>query len=301
MRLQEYLPIHQKAAAVVAKAEHAETLITVHEALASGLADFLLIGDLEKIKHIADNRGLDITKAEIIDEDDDETACRAAVALVKKQKAQVLVKGNVQTSVFTRALLDKEHGLIPAGGLISHVSMFTLEGYPKPLFITDGAINISPDIEKKKAILYNALQVTKALGIQRPKIACIAPVEKVSDKIESTLHARKLVMMQHHQHLFGDAVIEGPLAFDGAVSAEAARIKGIEGEVPGDADILLFHCLDAANSVYKALSCFGRSEHAGILIGLKVPVVMTSRSDDSATRLNSLRFALAVSSKQQLT
>ncbi len=295
MVLQDYLPISRKVTVVVAKAEHAETLLTVHEALASDAADFLLIGDLERIKHISDSRDLDITKADIIDEGNEEASCKAAVQLVRGGKAQVMMKGNVQTSTFTRALLDKSYGLVPPGGVISHVSMFTAEGYHKPFFITDGAINIQPDIEKKIAMVKNAIKVTAALGIQRPKIACIAPVEKVSDKIESTLHARKLVMMQHHEHIFGDAVIEGPFAFDGAMSCEAARIKGLEGEVPGDADILLFHCLDAANGVYKAISIFGRSEHAGILTGLTVPVVLTSRSDDALTRLNSLRFALCVS------
>jgi len=295
MGLAEFLPIAKRMTVAVAKAEQKEALETVHEAGSSGLADFVLIGDLEIIKRRADKYDLDISKADIVDESDEHAACNIAADAAQKGHVQVVMKGNVQTSVFTRALLNKERGLIPEGGTLSHVSVFQLEGYPKPLFLTDCAINIRPDVDKKAAIIQNAVSVARKLGVERPKIACIAPVERVSEKIESTVHARKLVMMQHHDHLFGDVVLEGPLAFDGAVSREAASMKGIEGEVPGDADILLFPCLDSANAVYKALTQFSACEHAGIIAGLTVPAVLTSRSDSAQVRLLSLQFALSVS------
>ncbi len=280
---------------VVVKAEHLNTLITVHQALEKGIAHFILIGDLEHIKRIADEHDLDVTASDIIDEGDEHKAAKIAARLAAHQNAQVVMKGNVHTSVFTRALLDKTYGLNSQGNLISHAALFALKKYHKPLIITDGALNIAPDLEKKKGILMNALAVARSLGIDAPKVACIAPVEKVNDKLESTVHARKLVLIQQHEHIFGNAVIEGPLAFDAAMSHSAAEGKGIEGVVPGDADILLFPCLDSANAVYKTLSLFGEADHAGILAGLSVPAVLTSRSDTSEVRMNSLRFALAAS------
>lgn len=280
---------------VVVKAEQLNTLITVHKALEKQVARFILIGDLEHIKRIADEHDLDVTSSDIIDEGDEARAAKMAAKLASRQDAQVVMKGNVHTSVFTRALLDKSHGLNSQGSLISHVTLFNLSKYHKPFIITDGALNIAPDLETKKKILLNALAIARRVGIKVPKVACIAPVEKVSEKIESTVHARKLALIQQHEHLFGNAVIEGPLAFDGAMSRKAAEDKGIEGTVPGDADILLFPCIESANAVYKALALFADSEIAGILAGLSVPAVLTSRSDSVEVRINSLLFALAAS------
>ncbi len=294
MKLADCLPITKQAKVAVALAEQKEALETVHQALKENLAGFLLIGDLETIKRRGDKYNLDLSKADIIDVGDEKRACGIAADAAAAGNVQAVMKGHVHTSVFTRSLLDKSRGLVPSGGLISHVSLFLTEGYHKPLLMTDCAVNIDPDLEKKQAILQNALQIARRLGISCPKAALITPVEKVSERITSTIHAQQLVQLQRQKQVFGHAAVEGPLSFDAAVSAEAARIKHITGEVPGDADILLFPNLDAGNAVNKALALFSRSEHAGIIAGLTIPAVLTSRGDSAATRLLSLRFALAV-------
>ncbi len=298
MGLREFLAADRPARVAVAQAAHRETLATVHEALAAKIAEVVLIGDAELIKRTADEYHFDITGSDIIDEADEQNIALIAAGLARDGEVQAVMKGNIHTSVFTRALLDSSMDLIDSGGVISHVSLFGLPGYPKPLFLTDCAVNIKPDLTRKIGILRNAITAARRMGIAIPKVACIAPVESVNEKIESTVHARDLVMMQEREHCFGDVVLEGPLALDGALSRDAAQVKGIESAVAGDADILLFPNLDAGNGVYKALALFGGAEHAGILAGLKVPAVLTSRSDNAHTRLLSLRFALCTSAAQ---
>lgn len=298
MRLTDFFPLVPGAVVAVAKAEHPEALDTVHQAIRAGLADFLLVGSAEKIRRIAADHGFDLGKATIIDQPDEAAACQLAAMAAATGQAQVVMKGDAQTTTFTRALLDKARDLIPFGNLISHVSIFVIPGYHKPLLITDAAINIEPNFERKKAILRNAVNIAHRLGIAVPKVACLAPGEKVNDKVLSTVHGNQLVELQAQEQFFGQAVVEGPMAFDAAMSREAANLKGIQGLVPGDCDILLCHCLDTANAIYKALAIFAKAEHAGIVAGLKVPVALTSRSDHAETRLSSLRFGLAVAGAQ---
>jgi phosphate butyryltransferase len=295
MQLTDYLPLVPSAVVVVAKAENLEALATVHQALQAKMADFLLIGDAAKIRRMAAENGFDIAGAKIVDQPDEAAACQMAADAAASGQAQVVMKGDAQTTTFTRALLDKTRGLISQGNLISHVSIFAIPGYHKPLLLTDAAINIEPDLERKKVILRNAVDIAHRLGIAVPKVACLAPGEKLNEKVPSTVHGSKLVLLQQTEQAFGQAIVEGPMAFDAAMSRKAADMKGIKGEVPGDCDILLCHCLDTANAIYKALALFAKAEHAGILAGLTVPVALTSRSDNAETRLVSLRFALTVS------
>jgi len=214
-----------------------------------------------------------------------------AARIAESGEADVVMKGLVHTSVFTRALLNKERGLIPPGGLISHVGLFDLPGLPHPVFLTDAALNIAPELNEKAVILRNALSVARSLGVDKPGAACIAPVEKVNAKIPSTVDAEKLSDMD-----MGDAVVEGPMALDVALSRDAAAIKGVESLISGHPDILLFPELNSANGVYKAFAFQPESRCAGILAGLSVPVVLTSRSDSEDTRYHSLKLALAASS-----
>ncbi|MBL7007054.1 MAG: hypothetical protein ISR78_08245, partial [Spirochaetia bacterium] len=184
---------------------------------------------------------------------------------------------------------------VPKGNLISHTALFKIPGYKKPFVLSDAAINIRQDLEKKKRILYNALQVSRALGISRPSVACICPVETVNPKIISTVDADNLVRIHETTQLYGDAVIEGPMALDVAFSSEAAKVKKLVGKVPGNPDILLMPNLDAGNVLYKAFSIQQGSLTAGIIAGLRVPVVLTSRSDNDTTRFLSIYMAFAVS------
>ncbi|NQT58473.1 MAG: phosphate butyryltransferase [Bacteroidetes bacterium] len=291
-----YQPVqNSKVTVAVAAADHLATLQSIKQAFDAGIADFLLFGDTENIRKIANLGNIDIRDFETVNCSGPKEAAEKAVLAAADGSAHVLMKGGVHTSVFTSAFLDKTKGLVPKGGLISHTALFKLTGYKKPFLLTDGAINTRQDFEKKKKILFNAVQVARALGILRPSVACICPVETVNPKIISTVDAEKLVQCQNSTRFFGDAVIEGPMALDVAFSSEAAKVKSLAGKVPGDPDILLMPNLDAGNVLYKSFSVQQGSLTAGIIAGLRVPVVLTSRSDNNTTRFLSLYMALAVS------
>lgn len=286
-----------KTVAVI-RAEQYETLAAAAQAMKENLAGFKLFGDRDAILNIADTYALDISKATIVDSRDDEHACSGAMAAVKSGEAQAVMKGIIHTSLFAKALLDKRLELIRPKRLLSHVCLMELPAYHKPILLTDSAVNISPDVEKKIQIIRNAVEAASGIGINSPKIACITPVETVNPKIESTLHAAELVKIQNEKHLFGNSILEGPIALDVALSSEAAEMKGIRSRAAGDFDILLLPNLDAANAVYKALSLFGGGVYGGIVMGMRVPVILTSRSDKHESRLISIRFALAAEEVQ---
>lgn len=279
----------------IAAADHASTLQSAVLARNTGLADFLLFGEPDAVKMTARKFGIDISGMELVSCSSHEAAAAAASEAASSGIIQVLMKGAVHTADFTRAFLAKSRGLVSEGGLTSHVALVSTGWYHKPFLLTDSALNINPDLVKKEKILINALKVAGALGAARPKVACIAPVETVSEKIQSTVDAQQLVLEQRSRQRFGKCIIEGPLALDAALSFEAAQVKGIDGEVPGDPDLLLLPNLDASNALYKSFILQPGNLGAGIIAGLKVPVVLTSRSDSDLTRFLSLAMALAVS------
>jgi len=288
MQLDEMLSPRTRGRIALVKAEHEESLLTVRRAADAGLADFVLIGDLKTIHETAGRLEVSLEGCEIIDCENETEAAELAAGMAGTGRIDAVMKGLVQTSIFTRALLNKSHGLIPEGGLISHFGLFELPGLTRPVGITDAALNIQPTLEQKVRILENALDVLHSLGAGEVKTACIAPVEKVSSKIPSTLDAAALCEMD-----WQGAIVEGPMGLDVALSAEAAEIKGIESRVSGSPDLLLFPALDSANAVYKAFTFIPGSRNAGILAGLTVPVILTSRSDPEETRFNSLKLALS--------
>jgi phosphate butyryltransferase len=280
----------------VAAADHAATLAAAAVASDLGIARFKLFGEERSIRDAAAEAGADTARFMLIPCANHEEAARQAAWAAASGEAQVLMKGAVHTSVFTKAFLDKAKGLVPPGGLISHIAAFLVPGYPKTLLLTDGGINISPDVEQKQTILLNAVTAAASLGIESPAAALIAPVEMVNPKIQSTVDAAELVSRHREKRIFGAAAVEGPMALDVALSEEAARIKGVAGKVPGAADILLMPGLDAGNAVYKAFAFQPGALAAGIIAGLSVPVVLTSRSDNEMTRFLSLCMALAAAS-----
>lgn len=250
--------------------------------------DFILIGDISKTRELALELGTSLDSVELVDRCDDLEACSYGADLASAKKIDVIMKGLVQTGIFMKSLLNKDRGLLMENNsLISLVSRFYLPGYHKPLYLTDCGINIEPDLEQKKGILKNAVRVVKLLGIDKPKVACICPVEVVNPKIRSTVDAEKLSEIS-----IGGAIIEGPLSFDLAVSREAAETKGINTTVTGDADILLFSNIDAGNAVYKSLSLFGNAKISGIVAGFKLPVILTSRADSTEVKMASIQLAL---------
>ncbi len=254
---------------------------------AQHLADFILIGDGNAIKKELHSHGLSETK--VISEPAENEACERAGRILAGGDADILIKGVVQTSSFTRILLNKKWGFTPAGSLLSHLSLFNLKSYRKPLFLTDAAINIDPDVDAKEKILRNALDAVKRLGIAHPKAALIAPVEKVSDKIQSTKDAAELKIRYAEA---SGAVVDGPFGLDAALSLKAAETKGIKSDVCGNPDLLLMPGLDAGNVLYKAFTLIGGAEPAGVVLGASIPAVLTSRSDSVESKLLSLSLAL---------
>lgn len=261
-------------------------------AMAANLARFSLIGEPERIRAVAAEAGADLGAAALVEEAGGEAACCARAArLVHDGQAQALMKGRVMTSSFTKAILDKNLGLVPPDSLLSHIAVFEIPGYGKPLILTDAGLNIQPALEEKAAILANAIAFARRLGIARPQAACIAPIEKINPKIPSTVDADALRAMAAAGR-FGDAVVEGPLALDVAVSRRAAGIKGVDSAIAGEVDILLLPGLDAANAVYKTLTQFCSAVCASLVVGARVPAVVTSRADDEESKLLSLAMAL---------
>ena len=268
----------------VAVAQDLEVLLAVQAAKDLGIADAILVGNEAEIRRIAQEHQIDIDTCVLVNQTDNVQACRTAVQLVKEGKAQIVMKGLIDTAVLLKAVLDKEAGL-RTDNVLSHVAVADVDGYDRLFLITDAAMNIAPDLRAKKQIIENALQVANALGNDNPKVACVCAVEKVNDKMQVTLDAAELVKMNETGELSG-CVVAGPFALDNAVSVEAAKHKGITNPVAGHADILLMPFIEAGNVLYKAIVFFAKGKIAGIVVGAKAPIVLTSRADSDIAKLN---------------
>ena len=271
-------------------ANHAEILGCIARASELKIASFAIIGDPDETKAAADACGANISSADIIPETDPVRACEKAAQMASSGDADVLMKGQVQTADFMRAALNKSLGLIPSGGLLSHVGVFEFDGYHKPLILSDAGINIAPDIDQKARILLNAIRLASAIGILKPKVACIAAVEKVSPKMQSAVDADAM-KSRGKTGEFGGAIVSGPMGFDLAVSKAAAATKEYTDPVAGDADIILAPGIDAGNALYKCLTMLVKAQNAAIVMGANVPVVMTSRADSEDAKLYSIALA----------
>ncbi len=294
-KLDELIDIAQKKETrrmVVAAAADAHVLSAVKEAMDKGIVNPILVGDAEKIKRVVDEINMDATKIEIINEPDDKKACKRAVTLIKEGKAEVLMKGLVATAVILKAVLDKENGL-RKGSTLSHFALFESPHYHKLLGVTDAAMNVAPEFKDKVAIVNNAVQAMQGIGVEIPKVAVLGPVEVVNPKIESTVHASMLTMMNRRKQIKG-CIIDGPFAVDNTISKEACEQKGIVSEVGGDSDILVAPELNAANVLYKTLAFLGGATSAAVIMGAKVPIVLTSRADTERAKLLSISFAAAM-------
>ncbi|MFW5883968.1 MAG: phosphate acyltransferase [bacterium] len=275
----------------VPMANNPEVIGAIGAAMEDGLARFTLIGPVAQIRAVAHDGSVELGEATIVDESDPLRACERAAAMASAGEAQVLMKGLVQTADFVRSILDRELRLVPAGSLLSHVALCDADRYDRLFLLTDAAITTYPDAEAKARLVENALECARALGFTRPACAMVAPVEKVSEKMASTTEAASVVARFAHD----DRVdVDGPFGLDVAVKPEAASTKGIAGPVAGRANILVMPNIDAANALYKSLVAFAGARVAGIVAGANVPVVLTSRADSEQSKLDALRFALAV-------
>ncbi|HRY71778.1 MAG TPA: bifunctional enoyl-CoA hydratase/phosphate acetyltransferase [Spirochaetia bacterium] len=283
----------RKRIAVAAAQEHTALEAAV-DAWRHGLAEPVLIGDLKAIDAIAAELKLDISAFERIEEKDFARAAAKAVELVRTGKADMLMKGLLDTSILLKAAFNKETG-INAGRLASHVAVMETAHYHKLFLVTDAAINIAPDLSAKIDIIANAVQVARAIGVETPKVALLAAVEKVNyDKMPCTVDAAVIAQMNRRGQVKG-CVVDGPLALDNAVSAESAKIKKIVSEVAGDADILVVPDIEAGNVLYKSLLDLGGAKGAGLVMGAAKPIVLTSRADTAETKLASIALAALAS------
>ncbi len=277
----------KKMVLAVAQDENAiEAAFTAHQ---RGIIELICVGDMAQIKEIASASKLDLTGIEIIDEKDKSLAVEIAIKLIKESKAQILMKGNISTSVLLKGVLNKDWGL-NTGNLLSHFAIFEIKAYHKLLSITDVAMNIAPNLKEKTGIINNAVNFLAKIGIQNPKIAVVTAVETVSESMSATMDAAVLSKMADRGQI-AKCIIDGPLAFDNAISKESAEHKGIKSDVAGDADILLMPDIEAGNILYKTLGFFTDSKLAAVILGAKVPIVLTSRADSEDAKLNSIYLA----------
>lgn len=279
----------KKKVAVACAHDH-EVILAVQQAVSEGIVEPILVGDKEKIESIANELGFNCSAYEIIDEKDGSKACEIATKKVSSGEAQVLMKGLIDTGIIMKQVLNKEYGL-RTGKVISHVALFHIPTYHKLLFVTDCAMNVAPDLNQKKEIIENAIGLAHSMGIEKPKVAVLAAKEKVDPKMQATMDAEELKQMCIRGE-FGSAVVDGPFALDNALSEEACKTKGIVSEVGGDADIVLVPVIEAGNVFYKSLTILMQLEPAGLILGTKKPIVLTSRSDSDKAKLNSIALAV---------
>jgi phosphate butyryltransferase len=279
----------------VAVAQDIEVLSAVNAAKDLGIANAVLVGDKEEIAKAAKDCGVDINKFEVIDIKEKDAACRKAVELVSAGKAHIVMKGLVDTSLILKAVLDEKIGL-RTGNVLSHVAVFDVPGYDRLFYVTDAAMNIAPNLNQKKQIIENAIQVANALGNDNPKVAVLAALEKVNPKMQATVDAAELIKMNEAGELEG-CVLGGPFALDNAISVEASKHKGITHPVAGRADILMVPVIEAGNMLYKSMVFFARAKNAGIIVGAKAPVVLTSRADSDEAKLNSIAIGVLMACK----
>lgn len=256
-----------------------------------GLIDPILVGPQAKIEALAAERKLDLATSEFLDTTDNpSSAAAAAVALCRDRQADMLMKGSLHTDELMSAVVSKEGGL-RTRRRISHAFVFEMESYPKPLMIADCVVNIQPTLVDKRDITQNAIDLARIIGIETPRVGLLSAVETINPAIPNTLEAAALCKMADRGQITG-AILDGPLAFDVAISAEAARIKGLASPIPGQADILVVPNLEAGNMLYKELVYLARAECAGIILGTAVPIVLTSRADSETCRITSCALAV---------
>ncbi len=282
----------EPVATAVAYPCEASALAGAIEAGQSGLIRPLLVGPAARIRELAAAQGLGLDGVEIIESADGPAAASRAVALVREGRAELLMKGSLHTDELLGAVVARETGL-RAGRRLTHAFIMDIPTYHKVLVVTDAAINIAPTLEDKVDIVQNAIDLAVSMGVAVPKVAVLAAVETVNSRMPATVDAACLCKMAERGQIRG-GILDGPLAFDNAISREAAAVKGIRSEVAGDPDILLAPDLEAANILAKQLSFLARADSAGIVLGARVPVILTSRADSVRSRIASAAVAMLV-------
>ena len=264
-------------------------MLSVMDAVNKNLIIPVLIGDKEKIEKCASDLKFDISKYEIIHEPIENNTAKVAAKLASEDKIRIIVKGHIHTDVLMKEVLKREYNLLGKTRL-SHIWHMTLNKEDKPLIITDGALNVMPNVKTKMHILKNVVNFCNRIGIERPKVAVLSATEEVLDSVQSSIDAKEITDLAKKENLNAD--VFGPLAFDNSISKKSAAIKGIKNTVAGKADVLLVPSVETGNGLVKMMIYFMGACAAGVVIGGKVPVVITSRSDDAPARLASMAAAV---------
>lgn len=303
---------HQKYERLIAKAQSLEALQTAvaHpcddaslsgalEAAEAGLIVPILVGPSNRIKAVANAVGFDIAPFQLVDAPHSQAAADRAVELVRTGRAELLMKGSLHSDELLAAVTRRDTGL-RTGRRISHVFVMDVPGHPQTLFVTDAAVNIAPDLLAKRDIVQNAIDLFAGLGLGRPKVAILSAVETVTPAIPSTIDAAALCKMADRGQITGGE-LDGPLAFDNAISPDAARIKGIRSSVAGQAQILVVPDLEAGNMLAKNLTFISNADAAGIVLGARVPIILTSRADNLRTRMASCAVAALLAHSRRVS
>lgn len=273
----------------VAMPHDEEAIGSILAAARQGMAEPVLVGDRGRMEEAARQAGVTLEGCEIVPAAAPEEAARSTVEMVRQGDADVVMKGSLETATLLKAVLDPDRGL-RTGRVLSHVAAFSPVGYPRLLLITDAAMNIAPTVAQKREIILNALEVSRALGVQEPRVALLCAKEKEDPRMPATVEAGELRTLWEAGEIPG-CIVSGPLALDNAVSPRAAELKGISDPVAGKADVLIAPDIEAANILYKALAFLGGAENAGIILGATAPIVLTSRADSLRSRIDSIALA----------
>ncbi len=278
---------NKKPSLVIASPEEGEFLKAISKAKDEVLSQVILVGNQAKINQLMKENEIDYTNIRLIHADNLKASCEKAVELVRQGEADFIMKGLVDTSIFLKAIINKEKGLM-VGRLLSSIMIQKIPTYHKFFMVTDGGMVIDPDLEKKKMIIENAVELARVLGISPIKVAALAAKEKVNTKMPATVDAADLKALSNQSFWGDDVIVDGPMAMDLIVSKEAADIKGYHSIVAGDADIIVVPNIETGNAIIKTMTYLGQSQVAGIIIGACVPIILTSRSDSKENKYNSI-------------
>ena len=282
---------------VLAAAHDQQALSAALDAGQTGYVEPILIGKGDKIRSLAQELGYQIDKLQLIDVNENNDAVEKSVKMISSGDAHILMKGACGTAELLKGVLNKEWGL-RSGSLLSHFALFEIKNYHKLLSVSDVAISIAPGLKEKIQILNNGVKFLHNIGICIPKVAIIAALEKVTDSMPATLDAAEIVQM-YENNLIHDCIVDGPLALDNAISTESAKTKGISSKVAGDADLLIMPQIESGNVLYKALTFLSDAKVAAVVLGASAPIVLTSRADSHASKLNSIMLAAIQGIKPQ--
>jgi len=292
--LNRLLDVKIKMKLAVVAAEEENVLIAVDDAFKNGIIVPILIGDVIKINEYAKKLCIDISNYQMIASNSFEESAQIAVKMVNEGSADFLIKGILDTSILLKQVLNKEYGLT-TGKQLSHVMIFEVPSYKKLLFLTDGGMVTYPDVNVKKDIILNSVEVTKALGYKETKVACLAAKEKVNPKMSATVDAKQLKDMYLNGEFEDGVIVEGPISLDLAISKESAIIKNYESPVAGDSDVLLVPNIEMGNGIGKSITLFANGLNAGVIMGATSPIVLVSRSDSYEAKYYSILLGAVIS------